>query len=308
MRRAVIALTLVATSFWREDLGPVPVEAQTTRSAYVSVVDDDGQRINGLTSQDFMLKEGGDQVRITSVGLPAEALHLTIVVEEVLANVGDVRLGIYELAKRMMPPAHIGLVVVGNRAETVVEHTGDINAVVAGLNSFLDRHSRSAGNVTEAVFEVFRTVEASKPARPAIIAIAIETGQTSGVAPERVLGQLRSSRAVFHAVTVGDGRAAAGGAYFVPNLSPNVSAVTLLQEMAGRSLVLGEGPRQSGGRHVELTAPDGMADALRTIGDELSAQYLITWELPEGVEPDGKLEVSVRRPGVVVRAPMRIAD
>jgi hypothetical protein len=51
-----------------------------------------------------------------------------------------------------------------------------------------------------------------------------------------------------------------------------------------------------------------MADALRTIGDELSAQYLITWELPEGVEPDGKLEVSVRRPGVVVRAPMRIAD
>jgi hypothetical protein len=152
-------------------------------------------------------------------------------------------------------------------------------------------------------------LEQAAPARPAIIVVALETLQASSLQPGLVLDQLRKSRAVFHSVTVGD----PGGAW-TPNsgaattLGANVSAVAMLGEMAARGQVLGDGPRQSGGHRVEPRSTDRARDALKEVGDELSAQYLVTYVLPDGVEADDRLEVSINRSGAELRAPTRIAD
>jgi hypothetical protein len=74
----------------------------------------------------------------------------------------------------------------------------------------------------------------------------------------------------------------------------------------GREQVLDDGPRQSGGRRVDVRATSAMPNALQQIADDLLAQYAITYALPDGVKPDKRLSVSLKRRGVSLRAPSTI--
>jgi hypothetical protein len=303
MRRAPTTLGALAVSLWLMAVCAT-VAAQTTRSVYISVFDDTGQQIRGVAPEDLTLKEDGDEYPVTSVTYPVARLHLTVMVEQNLAAVSDVREGIFTLAERLIPHADIGLVIVGHRAETVVEHTSDINTIVESLNGLITRWSRSAGNVVDAVHEVSRQVEEAAPERPAIVAVAVEMLRLSGgMEPSRALDQLRRSRAVFHTVTVEDGPAVT-----TTGASQLGIDFVRLGEMEARNKLLSDGPRQSGGHHVVLRNTNGAVDALDEIGDELSAQYRVTWELPAGVDPDDRLEVSIGRRDARLRAPTRIAD
>ena len=72
--------------------------------------------------------------------------------------------------------------------------------------------------------------------------------------------------------------------------------------------MIGDGAKQSGGRRVEVTATIGVPKGLQQIADDLSAQYVIQYTLPDGVKPDRRLNVSLKRRGVSMRAPSLIPD
>ena len=284
--------------------------SQTTRSVHISVVDDDGQRVPGVLPRDLILKEGGHEYDVRSVAPPSERIHLTILVEDVVVPVSSVRLGIFESAKRLISQADVSLVLVSNRAETIVEHTGDINAVVDGLNTLaVRRQTRRAGNLLEAMLDVTRRLQRVGPPRPVIVAVVFDTLQATTVMPKHVLDELRKSRAVFHSVAIADARGAwTADANASSHLSTNVNAVAMIGEMAARGQVLADGPRQSGGRHIELRSTDGVVEALEDIGNELLAQYVVTYELPAGVATSDRLDISTTLRGAHVHAPTRIAD
>jgi hypothetical protein len=46
--------------------------------------------------------------------------------------------------------------------------------------------------------------------------------------------------------------------------------------------------------------------ATRSIANDLSNKYKLTYELPAGVRPSDRLDVSINRRGVTLRAPTRI--
>jgi len=48
--------------------------------------------------------------------------------------------------------------------------------------------------------------------------------------------------------------------------------------------------------------------ALQQIADDLSAQYRLSYVLPDGVKPDRKLSVSLARKGIHLRAPNAVPD
>ena len=75
-----------------------------------------------------------------------------------------------------------------------------------------------------------------------------------------------------------------------------------------RNKVLGDGPKQSGGRHEEMIATAGVPKALQLVADDLLNQYVVSYSLPAGVKPSGKIAVAVGRRGVTLRAPTRVPD
>jgi hypothetical protein len=266
----------------------------TERTVYVSVVNKDGQPVTGLTAADFTLKEGGRDREISSVVPATDRLKLAILIEESVAADTNVRVGIFEFAKRLVSQADIALVLVGLRNVTVVDHTSDLNKIVEGINSFGLRQSPAGEHMPEGIYEQARAFQGVESERPAIVAVALETMQASGERPERVLTELRRSRASLHAVTL--------------MTSQGFAPVGDLADLAERGQILGEGTKNSGGQRIEVTGTTGVPRALQQVANDLSAQYRITYVLPDGVDPSDRLEVKTKVKDVNLRAPSRIAN
>ena len=81
-----------------------------------------------------------------------------------------------------------------------------------------------------------------------------------------------------------------------------------LTEQSGREQVLGDGPKQSGGRRIEVPSTGAFPQALQQIADELLRAVSITYTLPDGVKPDKRFGISSKRKGVTLRAPTAIPD
>ena len=69
---------------------------------------------------------------------------------------------------------------------------------------------------------------------------------------------------------------------------------------------MGDGSSQSGGRRIPILALPGFQPGLQQVADDLSSQYLVTYTLPEGVKTSDRISVSLKKPGVTLRAPSRV--
>ena len=70
-----------------------------------------------------------------------------------------------------------------------------------------------------------------------------------------------------------------------------------------RYLDAGEAPRRSGGRLEQLGQASGIPARLATIAYELRDQLMVTYGRAQSAKPAEKIEVSVKRRGMRVRAP-----
>jgi VWFA-related protein len=286
----VFLFTLTAT-----DAANAANAADTTRTVYVTVVDDKGQAVPGLTAEDFGVKEAGKDRVVTSVEPARAKLRIALMVEETLVPMVAVRSGLADFIKRMYQDAEMSLVVVSQRNMTAVDYTSDPNALIAGINGLTLSQQRVQTMVPEGVFEMAKNFEKTKPERPVIVLIALETQQVSAEEPQNVLNQLGRSRAMMSVVSMeGGGNVSAG--------------VGSQMDMAGRAQVMGDGSKQSGGRRIEVAALTAMPRALQQVADDLSAQYLITYTLPDGVKPSDRLNVTLKKKGPTLRAPTKVSD
>jgi hypothetical protein len=69
--------------------------------------------------------------------------------------------------------------------------------------------------------------------------------------------------------------------------------------------VLGDGSKESGGRHEQVVSTT-LVPVLEQVAGELLNQYEITFAQPESGKPGDRLSVSTKRRGVTVRAPARL--
>jgi hypothetical protein len=279
--------------------GPVRISAgrpppPTSRTIYVSVVDKDGQLVPGLTPADLSVKEGGKDREITRVAVPTTRMHLALLVEESVTADSSVRMGLFEFVKRMLPQADVSLITVGLRNTTVTSFTSDINSIVAGINGFPLRQNPTGENIAEGIAEQARAFQTSRPERPVMVVVGLDVMQASAERPERVLTELRLSRAILYAVTV--------------NVGFETANVGDLADLAERGRVIGEGTNQSGGQRFEAVRTPAVPRALQRVANELLAQYQITYVLPDGVPLSDRLSVSLRKKGATLRAPTRITD
>ena len=266
--------------------------APTERKVHVTITDNKGGQIADLTPADLVVKEGGKEREIVKVEPATARIHLTLGVEEVLIGDGATRMALFEFMKRMAGAADIRLLTMGIVNRTVADYTSDLNTLVAAINKLTLNPSRDS-NVAEGILEIVAEFSEKKPERPALVVVALSGGQT-GVEPRNVLERLRQSGAVMHAVTLSGGQA--------------VGPVGSLADQAGREQVLGDGPKQAGGRRFDSTTTEAFQKGLQQVASDLLSQYVITYSLPDGVKPDKRFNISSKRRGVTLRAPSVIPD
>jgi hypothetical protein len=275
----LIAVALVSAAVLA-DVSAVSVSAAgpTTRTVYVTVVDDNGQAVRGLTPADFVVKESGKEREIASVAPASEKSRLALMVEYPLVGQQYVRQGLAEFVVRMCPSAEIGLFMVSQRAEKMVDFTSDPEVLIDGIRKLPISQARVSAAVPDGVFEVAKQLEKAKPARPAIVLATTEQGLATAD-PEFILSQIAKSKAQFWAVSVGTGSGSMG---------------------------IGDGPPQSGGRRVPIMTLASFQTGVQQVADDLSSQYLITYTLPDGVKTSDRITVSLKKPGATLRAPNRV--
>ena len=158
----------------------------------------------------------------------------------------------------------------------------------------------------EAIQEATRSV-ASDGRRPVILVLRAGGEAVTTLEGDAVREDLRKSGAVLYVVsTVGAQRPPASSARTGISAeqaqmqdSDNAnSALNIAQ-------VLGDGSKESGGRHDQVISTT-LVPALERVADELLSQYSVTCVLPAGVKPNDKLSISTKRKGARIQAPARL--
>lgn len=260
-----------------------------TAQIYVSVVDEKGNAVPGLTAGDFTVREDGQSREVLRAEPATEPLDIMLLVDDSQAATTAIpylRDGLTAFVERMKGKAKIGIVTLGERPTSVAEATTDTAALKKGIGRIFARPG-SGAYLLEAVRDVSRGFQKRDAQRPVIIALTTEGVEFSNLQYERVLEELHASGATFHALAIG------------------TPAATVSDELRNRGMLLAEGTKQTGGRRDQLLTPMAIGDRLQQLAGELLTQYVVTYGRPEALIPPENVQVGTTKPGLTARARTR---
>jgi VWFA-related protein len=288
-----IALSLAA------GLTPAVPAAPTERTVYVTVTDAKRAPILDLTADDFSIKEDGKTREITKAEIATSPLRIAVIIDD--NGTGIFRPSAGAFMQRLLGKAEFSLSSVTGQVMKLVDYTGNANILSEGLAKIAVRAATNdGGQLLSGIYEAAKEIEAKKPARPVILALTVGGEEHSPLPAHHVLDQLRKSGAGLYVVSV--------AASAIRSTAAVNNPAELLGENMNKNEVIGDGPKQSGGRHDEIVAAPGIVQAVQQLAEELASQYKLTYVLPDGVKPNEKLTVTTRRKGAVLRAPTRVPD
>jgi VWFA-related protein len=271
--------------------------APESRTVYVTVTDKNGLPIEDLTAADFEIKEGGKTVLVSEARIAKDPMQIALIVDD--NGTGLFRSPLARFVQRLDGHAVMALSSVTGQTMKLVDYTQSTDAILQGLSTLNARPGTpDGGQLLEGISEAAVELRKREATRPLIIAFTVGGEEHSTVNSDHVLDQLRKSGATLHVFSVESSA-----------LRSTVAAANprdLLQENMHLNRVLGDGPKQSGGRHQSIVASTGFLVGLQNLAAELTAQYRITYTLPPGTKRAEKLNVSVKRKGLTVRAPAKL--
>lgn len=276
-----------------------PPSAPLSRTVYLTVTDKSGARVDDLTADDLEIKEGGKAVDVTDVKIATDPLQIALIVDD--NGTGIFRSGLVRFVQRMQGHAVMSLSSVVGQTMRLVDYTPDAEAVLEGVQTLSARPGTpDGGQLLEGISEAAVELRHREAPRPVIIALTVGGEEHSTVDSEHVLDQLRQSGAILNVFEVE--RSALRSTVVAQRPKD------LLQENLHLSRVLGDGPKQSGGRTQSIVASTGFLSGLQSLAGELTSQYRVTYTLPPGAKRSERLSVSVNRRDLTVRAPSKIPN
>jgi VWFA-related protein len=288
---ALAALVAFAPAFQQQEPRPSAASDARTRDVYASVLDSKEAPVSGLTTADFAVKEDGAAREVLRVGpatAPVQVILLVDDSEAMTPALQPMREGLTKFVDKMQGHGEIGIVTVGERPTSLVPSTTDVNALKRGIGRVFAR-SGAGAYMLEGIQEVSQGFQKRKAERPTIVAITMEGVEFSNLQHDNVLKTLDASGAALHVLSIG---------------TPNRS---MSDELRNLNMVIAEGTKRSGGRRDQVLAISGIPEALLRVADELNNQYVVTYGRPERLVPPEKIQVTVSRPGVTVRARTKVS-
>jgi len=285
------ALVAVASEPQQDtDKRPAASDART-RSIYVSVLDNKDAPVTGLKAADFQVREDGAAREVLRAEPATAPLQIVLLVDDsqaMNAALQPMREGLTKFVEKMQGHAEIGIVTVGERSTSLVQPTTDLNALKRGITRIFARPG-SGAYMLDGIQDVSQGFQRREAERPHIIWITMDTVEFSNLQWQMVLKTLNASGATLHMLSLG-----------MPSSS-------MSDEMRNLNQTIAEGTKDTGGRRDQVLATSGIPEALLRVADDLLHQYVVTYGRPERLIPPEKLQVTVSRPDVTVRARTRVA-
>jgi len=278
-------------------LGTIHVQ-ESTRRVYVSVLDNDGNSIDDLTAADFTVKEGGKERTITRVEPAIAKMQIAIIVDD--NGTGLFRVAVARFIEALLGRAEFSISTVMGQTLKLVDYTTSNQELSEAVMKLGARpSSNDGGQLLDGITQTSVDMARRKAGRPIIIALTVGGEDVTPMPPHLALDQLRDSGAALHVVAVLNSAMRQTAAPTRPS--------DLLNENLGLHEILGDGPKRSGGHREEISAMAGVSTGLEKLAEQLKRQYVIEYSL-DGAKPSDRLNVSVKRKGVTLRAPTHIPN
>lgn len=279
--------------------------SQAARTVRVTVVTDKGGPVPDLTAADFEVKADGKSRAVLAVEPMTGPLSVALLLDYRGSDINEIRSALAAFVARVQGRAEVSLVTVVPTALTVFDYTSSMPVMMAGIRRLVWRAGPAGGLILGAVADAADALARREAVRPAIVVVTFEGEEFRSHRPARtILAGLEQSGATLHVVAVGTPTMRKMNRAVVESGEAQGDDWTV--DQANRNAVLGEGPRQSGGRRLELAVATGLTNALEAVADDLLHQYALVYAAPD-IKASTKLTVSFKRKGVVVRAPAKSA-
>ena len=287
-------MLLVLVSAWCLQAATAEPQAQT-RTITVTITDEKGGAVDGLTAQEIVVLEDGVPRGVTHAEADRRPLTMALVVDSSAPMASLYRLDLIPalvgFLNRLPEGSRTALWTTGDRPIKIAETSDPAEASRA-----LKRVFPTGGNtLLDALVDASRELRAKEGARTVVVAV---TGAGIGFANRQwrqVVDEAQGGGAVFMAVQ------------FEEAGSPDVRGDGI--DQVGRNdydQVLGSLTRATGGLQERVLSSSGVAGALEKVAAALKGRYTLTYATMD--EPDAKaskkkrkLEVQVARQGVRVR-------
>jgi Ca-activated chloride channel homolog len=268
----------------------VPRADAQTRNIYVSVVDNRGAAVEGLTADDFVVREDGVAREVLNARQAEEPIQLALLIDNSQAAtdaVSRLREGLSAFLERVHGRAEITLITVGERSGVLEPFTSDTALLQKRTGAIFGRPGAGA-YLLDGIVDASRALARRESPRRVIVAVTFEGIDYSNRQREFVLDELAKSGAALHVIAIG---------------RPSGS---LSDEMRTRTMVIAACQERTGGRRDQVLADMGIPDRLRQAADELVLQYVVTYSTPERLIPPERVSVSTTRRNLTARAPSRL--
>lgn len=303
MTRTLFALGVIVAAV---SSGVVAADAAERCTVHVTAADNKGNAVTDLEAADVEVKAGGKRLDVTSVGPAAVPMRIALLISD--AGTGGFQAGVSRFIQKLSGRAEFALISVLVQSETIVDYSSDIGVLRAGLRRVgprgLERGAQLLETIRDATIHVRR-----EGTRPIVVVVRVGGEASTTLSGRDVREQLRRSGAILYVVsTVGAQRAAPSAAR--PGLSTEQAQLhddEAVESALNLGSVLGDGSRESGGRHDQVLSTT-LIPTLERVADELLNQYELSCVLPSGVKPTDRLSISSKRKGVRLRAPSRLAN
>lgn len=245
---------------------------------YATVTDEAGNPIQGLTRDDFVVRENGDAQAVTTFAAGEFPLAAAVALDRSFSMAGD-RLAVAKSAARVFlgelrPTDEAMILAIGSQVDVAAARSTDRPAQYAALNA-LDAFGTTS--LHDAIVAALDAMESAK-GRRALVLLSDGGDRFSTASAADVLARARRSDVIIYPVALGRTR---------PPLFAELASLT-------------------GGRSFHVRDPKQLADTLRGIARELRHQYLLGYSpakpIVAGQEDWRSIQVTVSRPAVRVRA------
>ena len=283
--------------FAAQNAPPAAQSSVRTNTVYVSVVEESGAPVTDLTAEDFAVKEDGQSREILQVTTASDPMHVMILVDD--NGTGLFRSGVMQFVQQLQGRAQIAVSSVTGQTQKVVDYTPDVDVLAQAITTLSARPATNdGGQLLEGIFQASKDQQKRGAIRPVIVALTVGGEEHSTAPAHQVLDQLARSRSVLYVIQITNSA-----------LRPTVT-ITQSRQLLGENLnlseVLGEGPKQTGGWRQQIVASTGIVDGLRRLAAELKTQYAVAYARPPKSKSTERLNVSVSRRNVTLRAPSKV--
>jgi VWFA-related protein len=268
-----------------------------TRTVYVTVTDKAGLPVRDLDADDFVVKEGGKTRDIVAAGVTSVPLRVAIIVDD--NGTGIFRYGVAKFIERLQDMAEFSLSTIDVQQRKLVDFTADSRELSNAIGQLVARPAANdGGQLLEGIYDTAKDFQKRFARRPVIVALTVGGEEHSTVPAQHVLDELQKSGAALHVIAINSSALRGTAAAQKPG--------ALLEENMNLSEVLGDGSKQTGGTRGEIVASAGIVPGLQQLAVELRTQYAVSFSRTDQPKSSDKLNVSVKRRGLNVRAPIRL--